>query len=743
MLGVLGALLLGAASTGPIGAADAASCPNEALRASQVSSELEVGTVAYPACLALEMVSPPKKFGQEVAELSAFSADGARALFRSKAALAGTPGQHSLVGDQYIGQLIDGGWSSIPTSPPAAAAITSGAANVGGPFAFDSELGRWIGFGATQSQTIAGEGQVYRGSPDSFEALSPVLKPIDDSGTANIVFFTAKFRTIAASADLSTAIFGPHLASTAYFPDDPRWETGFEGHANVYLSYLDGSDTPRLELLARDLLGVVRGAGCGAVVGGPGGMQGAVAPDGSRIYFSTRPGEESGTSCDTGLPLRIFVRTGTALGPEISELVDAAGIEGGDDLFQGASLDGDRLYFTSPRSLAASDLDPSPEHCSSDPGDSNGCDLYLYDWNAAPGARLVQVSAGEAGSPQPGVAADVLGVAAVSGDGSRVYFVAEGALTAGPNPRGKVPVVGEPNLYGFDAESGETAFIGTLTGSDRGEVWGVQGLMGSAYAVPLGSGAAGGTGRFLVFGSDASLVPGDQDGGFRDLYRYDAETGSLDWLTGPDSGGPSAHPSDVLVNANEFPPTANLGQQGRWVSEDASTLAFATAEPLVDGDDDGEVNPYLLKDGVLARIPASVTKRTQRPVVSMDGEAIGFTTTARLLPRDGDTARDAYVLRVGGGFPEPTPPVPCDPSSGACQGQAPPPPPVPSMASGSFVGSGNVRGRPACRGKLVRRKGSCVRPRCRSGFVRKKGRCVKRKKGSKKRRRAKAWGHRR
>ena len=83
--------------------ASAAGCPNEAIREAQTSEALPDGTVGLPDCMALEMVSPPQKFGQEASDLAAFSPDGTRVLFNSKAAIGGTPGLQSFVGDSYIG----------------------------------------------------------------------------------------------------------------------------------------------------------------------------------------------------------------------------------------------------------------------------------------------------------------------------------------------------------------------------------------------------------------------------------------------------------------------------------------------------------------------------------------------------------------------------------------------------------------------------------------------------------------
>jgi hypothetical protein len=78
-----------------------------------------------------------------------------------------------------------------------------------------------------------------------------------------------------------------------------------------------------------------------------------------------------------------------------------------------------------------------------------------------------------------------------------------------------------------------------------------------------------------------------------------------------------------------------------------------------------------------------------------------------LLPQDIDTASDVYIVRAGGGFPNPEPESPC--VGEGCQG-----PDIPSPAGPPppFSGPGNLKV-----------KG------CKKGFVKKKGQCVKKNKG--------------
>jgi WD40-like Beta Propeller Repeat len=625
--------------------AQAATCPNEALREAQ-------GATALPDCMALEMVSPPKKYGQ-TAYVPSFSADGERVLYLAQAALADTPGFQFFAGDRYIASRTATGWQSAPTAP-LLPDIQAGGSYGGNPSAFTPDLSRWVQLGTTQSQSYVGIYRLYEGGLDgSFNPVSPLIVPFDDSGEQGIQFSSQVVTANGASADLTTTVIQGMSPQNAYLPGDPRTNAQNEpgNDRNSYVVFLDEGE-PTLELMARDKDGEVWGGRCGAHLGGPRGVslssgtfiQGAISPDGQRLYFSTRPAQSwdsekaEGPVCnDTQNPTRIMVRTTTEAGPVIEPLLPGGQSEWeepGEDLYEGASLDGTTLYFTSPRDVAASDLDPGSTKCSADlspqPGSGEGCDLYLYDFAKPPAQRLTQVSAGEAGSPTPGQGAEVLSsITAISRDGSPAYSVAQGVLTTDPNSEGVTAQAGEPNLYLYEADTEDTAFIGTLADEDQGGMWGVQGsFMGDAYAAE----------DVLAFASKAPLTEDDEDNSKRDVFRYDAGAGTLERISKATEGGSDDGAYDVTVNPNVGKiPESNFGEQSRWVSEDGQAIAFATEEALIPTDENGARNPYLWTSGELGAAPAPVK---DPPAISPDGDAFAFSTKAALLPTDGDTAED-------------------------------------------------------------------------------------------------------
>ncbi len=721
-------LLLGLCLTFVMGlalapAAGAAGCPNEALREAQHST-------ALPGCMALESVSPPQKFSQP-AYLPSFSRNGARLQMTVLTALAETPGYQFYGGDSYIAGRGASGWQITPTSPLDPALLTASGRRWGS--VFTPELNRWAQFASTRSQYQVGVAQLFAGGLDgSFSPLSPLLVPIDNSGTDKTQQAVEDLEFSGASADLSAGVLRVTLGSTSYLPRDPRRLDFFlpepGGDRNSYVAFLDEAGEPALELLARDKDGVVYGGRCGAHLGGSGATfnqgnitplftGGAISPEGSRIYFSTRPAqpwdseEDKGPTCDIDNGLRILKRVATG-GTAITEIAPGGGGPSapGDDLFQAASADGSKVYFLSPRKLSASDTDSSSGPCSGNLGASQGCDLYLYDETKPESERIVLASDAD-GSEE----ADVLNsTTAVSGDGARAYFVAQGVLTADANPEGDTAAAGQPNLYLYEAAAEKLSFLATLVNGDAAGMWDTKGtLLGDAYAAPLhGAGSeAGGDGHVLAFASKASVTDDDGDGGFRDVFRYDADDETLERISKAVSGGEDNGPFDVSVNpAFSKELGSNFGEATRWVSEDGQLIGFATAEPLIPGDEDEAINPYAWDAGELGAVFAPILEGgAGPPAVSPPGGQIAFATATALLPGDKDVVEDVYVARANGGFSELAPPTLCNPlNEDSCQGPPPPPPGMGTPATATST-AGNVRPSAKCKKGFVKRKGKCVK----------------------------------
>jgi len=298
-------------------AAGAVGCPNEALREEQ-------GATSLPGCMALEMVSPPRKFSQR-AFLPSFSRHGERVMMRVDAALAGTPGyQLGFGGDTYLAGRGAVGWSTAPTAPRDLT-ILGGGPRFGNLATFTPDFERWTQLGSTQAQYQVGVTRLYAGGLDgSFSGLSPLLEPIDDSGSSTLTAIVNAMEVTGSSPGLEVTVLRSRFASTAYFPEDPRGNLEEPGKdSNSYLAFLDGLGEPTLQLLARDKDGKVWGGRCGAHLGGEDATfnQGAISSDGQRILLSTRPAqewkpeEEKEPACDIENGLRVLERVATPEGP--------------------------------------------------------------------------------------------------------------------------------------------------------------------------------------------------------------------------------------------------------------------------------------------------------------------------------------------------------------------------------------------------------------------------------------------
>jgi hypothetical protein len=713
--------------TGPASADD---CPNAAIRAEQ-----GIKTLRLPDCMALEQVSPARKGNQDArlagglagAFVPRVSVDGGRIVFNSTATIGTCANLNAINGDYYVAARQSGSWSAECGALP----YPIGKSGLN-PESFTPDLS-----GSILRGEVEGGIGFYRRDLGIATPLSPPLPFTNGSPSNNSL--------VGASRDHSHMFFAS--SNNPYLPGDPT-PAGEGRDLSVYVAQRDPEGQPSLRLLPRDRNGKVWGGSCGSRLGGVGEEvgsagaltsrdQGAVSADGSRAYFSTRPSQPPSGDCDEANKMRIMVREETVGGAEVEELVASecdrvsppCSTADSDDLFQGASVDQTKVYFVSGRQLADSDRDAAAGSCRGSGGFNPiaGCDLYLYDTTKPAGERLTQVSAGEelgAGVHETGKDAKVLdGIAAISADGSHVYFVAAGVLTAEPNPEGDTAVAGQPNLFAWDVAAETTAFIGTLDTGDGGGFLGLWGGSQGAYPVPQIATDAqgrevGGDGHVLLLRSRASLENGDSDGGKFDVYRYDADSHELVRISQAAAGGSDNGPFDAGALMKRTIGT-DYAVSERPISEDGETVVFTSTDGLMPGDVNGVEDLYMWRKGQLYRLPGSARAVVANAgVVSPDGSTVAYHTSAQVLPSDGDKAIDVYVARVNGGYPAPPPAEVC--AGEACQGP-------PAMLSGStgatssfFQGAGNVSGRGV--------------KKCPKGTVRRHGKCVKKKKHVKHRR---------
>jgi hypothetical protein len=633
---VLACIALGAL---PGAALAAGSCPNEQVRVESHSTSL-------PDCRAYELVSPSYKDGHPVFQSeqspsgsSRISADGAHIIALSLGVFGGTeddpPGEQFVGGGLYEFSRAEAGWVTTPLAPPASQFTEDSFAKQ----FVSSDFGTTTWVLNTASEFPQQRDLYLRMADGSFIRVGPLTPP----GASNSGDGALK----GGSNDLSHVLFS--LKETRWPGDTTHLkEGGVEETPSLYESMLGSGEEPKLVgvktsgPLASNLDAQLIG-NCGTELGGA--QEGeefasrAVSAGGGTVFFTTRACEgappvnelyarieESNTVAISEPSLSVPGRECTGVCREDEN--EENGHKRQPAFFQGASEDGSKVFFTTAQPLLDGDTDATR-------------DLYEAKVSSAGIEKLIQVSKGDSSDATPGNGARVLGVAAISSDGTRVYVAAEGILTTTENSQGEKATEGDPNLYVVEPASGHTAFIATLLPSDAGD-WLPGGR--SKTATP--------DGRYLVF-----LSAGQP-------FEYDSQTGAL-----------------VRVSSNG----GSLS-----VSNDGAYVFFVSNVALTPQAVNGHYHVYEYHAGQVSLISDGLDIQGEgASLIGADasGDNVFFTTVDPLVPQDTDTQVDVYDARIGGGFPVPVASVGC--SGEGCQGSSSIPPVLP-LANTRAAEGGNL-----------------------------------------------------
>jgi hypothetical protein len=646
---------------------------------------------------AYEQVSPEYKAGYGVFGLNdAFALGGETAYFTSLGGFSGSGEDFGL--NPYVARRTATGWTTSGLFPSASETCATGLEDM------STELSRFalkvaVGETQTKCEKSATESVWVREPDGSLTQISPVTTT--PSGQEN------GLTVVGGSSDLSRLVIEQNdFSSRHLIPSDETvighqlFET--EGASVLRLVALNNAGK-QLTHYCDVELGNERGAG------GNTGAFGAVSqPAGSEVFFSVPINDKEGCVTDAS-HLQLFVRVNGSSTVEVSKPVSEACSEvpcpgaasRASAVFQGASEDGSRVFFTTTQSLVGEDEDSAN-------------DLYMATIGCAGGGvgeacgsalrevvSLTQVSH----DPSVGQAAEVEpGMTAISRDGSHVYFVARGVLSQNANGEGETARQGAENLYVWDGSSspGTVSFIADLCsgGEHSGSLNDARCPSGSDQGlwVPGGIHEAQTTadGRFLVFVTYVRLIgsgPERDSDSAKDVYLYDASTGGLRRVSVGEAGL-DGNGNNSLFGAN----IANIEFRGalqeqyelstRAVSDDGSTVVFTSAEPMSSATN-GQQNVYVWHEGVVRLISSgSSTEPDIQPVVTPSGRDVFFLTSSGLVPGDTDGLRDIYDARKEGGFPAPE--VVREPCSGdACQGVLSTPAPLLVPGSVSQAAGGN------------------------------------------------------
>lgn len=728
------------------------------LLATIVSLSITLGVVPAPSFAlsegrVYEMVSPVYKGGYAAQTIEAVSPNGESVGFKSPGVFAGAPGGPTTDID-YIAHRTPTGWVTTPVMMPTGLAPYTSSyefsqdletelvlGNPPMPGGLDNEEGLF------QSATVE---QFYSHAtdlPDSnanWEAVGPALRAVP----VTIV----NLRQQAVSQDFCHVLFSPAGGLNTFLTHEESGVTAGQiyelnrgckgeqaGLVRVALNNRQRSISPacKTQVGAEDIFG----SGTAGYISS---SFNAIADDGKEVFFTVQ------VPCATGA-FQLFVRLNGSKTLEVSKpLAEACSevpCEPGAAKratagFVGASEDGSKVFFMSgqPEEVpgvkdATNNLYMAEIGCPESEPECEVRDRRVLS--------LVQVSHDPSGAP-----AEVQGVVRLAHDGSRVYFVARGVLSTGPNVEGNVPIQGADNLYVYEPDPGhagqfQTVFIADLCSAhlQSGTVEDLRCPGSSADDHLWGVGPpqlAGLDGRFLVFDSSGQLVPGDTDTA-EDVYRYDAVMGELTRVSMGENGHDSNGNNDSF---NAGIPAGSWGEDGghlyirhlyelgtRTVSEDGSRIVFDTAEPLseeaknhVDDVYEWHQAPGEQQGKVSLVSSGSALEPITEYTISPDGRNVFFVTSASLAAQDTDGEADVYDARLDGGFaPLGAERRHCE--SDACQGPLtnPPPQPIPGSASQAPETSQATFSLPPLQGSTSKK----ALLRCTKGKRRSKGRCVK------------------
>ncbi len=325
-------------------------------------------------------------------------------------------------------------------------------------------------------------------------------------------------------------------------------------------------------------------------------------------------------------------------------------------VFQTASSDGSRVFFTDSQRLTSESTAPEV------PANAAPRDLYAFEPARPAGERLTDLTPDLNGGEGAGVQGSVLAGSA----GSLVYFVANGVLAEGAQPgdcRFDAPSGAGCSLYVVHHGAGgweKPRFIARLSDEDAPD-WG-RPEPGSNYELKTMTSRVSPDGEYLAFMSDRSLTGYnnfDAASGVADeevyLYRYGADVGAGADAGGGDGGvseggaGEGAGGAGSLVCASCNPSGAQPA--GVYDTEESSEgIGLLVDRPQVWGAQYAGVDHWLAAS-VPGWTPVGLLESLyQSRYLGNDGRLF-FNSADALVPRDTNGKEDVYQyepLGVGG-----------------------------------------------------------------------------------------------
>lgn len=564
--------------------------------------------------------------------------------------------------DPYVATRGSDGWSTkyvgIPASPsPSTNPFSSTLAGAGSgleAFAFSGPniCAPCFNDGSAGIPLRLANGELVQGMVGS----EPVINPTPAGTVAKPL-----------SADGSHFIFG----STQKFEPD-----GNSGEISIYDRFLaPGGGTY-----------VVSKTPLGATMSGPASGVGSLAEldvskDGSRILL----GQLVSTDAKGNSYYHLYMNVGDA-----SKTIDLMPTSSTGALYDGMSVDGSRVYFTSKEKLA-SDGDTSADLYQAEVGTESSTLNRISTGIEGTGNIDACTPASNWNTVSGGPNCDVVAIAGGGGvaakDGS-VFFLSPEKLDG--LAKGTAD---QPNLY-IARPGSPPHYVTTLELSNPIVKHGVE-AAGTRNTADF---QVNPSGNDAVFTTTLSLKPEFENRGFAEVYRYDAGEDKTACISCDPSNAPAVG-------------KASLASSGLSVTDDGRVL-FNSLDPLALRDSNEKQDAYEWESGTVELISSGTNENDSSVLsVSADGTDALFFTREKLAPQDenGPVVK-IYDAREGGGFFTSPSQQPCK-ASDECHGAGTVPAPVPNIQS--------------TQGEDGQLKAAKRDTRCKKGRVRKHGKCVK------------------
>jgi hypothetical protein len=332
-------------------------------------------------------------------------------------------------------------------------------------------------------------------------------------------------------------------------------------------------------------------------------------------------------------------------------------------------------------------------------GEGEESELYRFDIEGGPaGTREVLTG------PKAGVEG-VLGEGESEPGRYIIYFVARGVLASNKNSNGAEAASGGYNLYVLK-EGESPVFVAPLSEKDGTEALHAlhRRIQNTGDWQPgLGHRTAEVTpdGNSLVFMSNSQEFNGhyEETNGVRleEVYVYDATTGELFCASCARDGLKAEYTREAEEGGlGAFVPISNqLTYQPTVISADGSEVFFDSAEPLVSGDTNGELDVYEWErdgsgacqesDGCVYLLSGGVSESSSWLIgADATGNNVFIVSREQLVSGPSNGAYDLYDARIGA-----TPVAATACTGTGCQGVPSPPPTFATPPSLTFNGVGN------------------------------------------------------